>query len=155
MDVERSELSIERLREIIGSDYRQLRTHQEATLEYLREGGGVRETLLEHDSFIPRKRFRDTGIEIHEKRYQELMKLCGNVALYNDEIEELVDENELVAATIELKRKLPDDQRAINAFRACRSVAILGVVLSQDAQDGAARAPMEDSEEEEIIQVVA
>lgn len=155
MDVERRELSIERLREIIGPSYRLLRTHQTATLERIGKDDNVKKDLLEPDSFIPRRHFRNTMIIVDKERHQELLWLCGNVALYDDKIEDAIDEDTLVATTLELKRKLPNDQRVINAFRACRSVAALGVVLSQDAKDGATRAPMEDSEEEEIIQVVA
>lgn len=155
MNLERSELSVEQLREIVGLDYRLLIAHQKATLEYLSQDGAISETLLEPDSFIPRKSFRGTETKISEKRQQELMRLCGNVALYDDEIEDSIDENKSVAAIIELKQKLPNDQCAINAFRACRSVAVLGIVLSQDTQSEAAHAPTKVGERSEPVQAVA
>lgn len=126
------ELSIDELAEIIGDEHEALRKHQRATIEYLRKDDGSFDfELLEADSFVPRKKFRKTDEKVSDERYNDLLKLCGNTALYDDELEDAAQQNELLAEAIIIKQQLPDDRRAMNAFRACRSVAILGVALEQ------------------------
>lgn len=148
------ELSIDELAEIIGDEYEALRKHQRATIDYLRKDDGSFDfELLEADSFIPRKKFRETEAKVSDERYQDLLKLCGNTALYDDELEDAAQQNELLAEAIVIKQRLPDDQRAMNAFRACRSVAILGVTVEQ--QTASIEQIATGTSQEEDIRVVA
>lgn len=145
------ELSIDELAEIIGDEHEALRKHQCATIEYLRKDDGSFDfELLEADSFVPRKKFRETDAKVSDERYQDLLKLCGNTALYDDELEDAAQQNELLTEAITIKKRLPDDQRAINAFRACRSVAILDVVLEQQAADARELSTKKTSLEENV-----
>ena len=132
MKADLRELAIDELSEIIGDDYEALLAHQRATLKHLKkDDDSLSLDLLEVDSFIPRNKYRDTQTKVSDDRYRELMQLCGNTALYDDKLEDAAEQQEILADAITIRQRLPDDQRAINAFRACRSVAILGVALEQ------------------------